>query len=66
MAWEFACANEHDNQKIELLSRAWIYGAKVLIEDAGNDSEKWFKSVQELEIKFVVKIDKRNMKKQKM
>lgn len=62
LAWEFSCANEHDSQKIELLYRAWIYGAKILIADAGYDSEKWFKAAQELEIKFVAGVNKRNMK----
>lgn len=49
LAWEFSCANEHDSQKIELLYRAWIYRAKILIADRGYHSEKWLKAAQELE-----------------
>ncbi|WP_232841575.1 transposase [Caldicellulosiruptor acetigenus] len=40
----------------------WVYRAKIDLADAGYDSEKWFKSAQELEIKFLAGINKRNMK----
>ncbi|BCS82081.1 hypothetical protein CaldiYA01_20410 [Caldicellulosiruptor diazotrophicus] len=40
LAWEFSCANEHDSQKIEFLSRACVYGAKIVLADAGYSSRE--------------------------
>ena len=60
--WILTGANEHDSRQEELLYRAWGFGCEIVLADAGYDCSRWFNIANELKVKFVAGINKRNMK----
>ena len=41
---------------------AWGFGCEIVLADAGYDCNRWFNIANELKVKFVAGINKRNMK----
>jgi len=41
---------------------AWGFGCEIVLADAGYDCSRWFNIANELKVKFVAGINKRNMK----